>query len=95
MKTALLIALQLAASGSDAYFTHRNAARPHFCETNPIARPFMKSTPAMVAFFGAGAAVNIAIPHLLRRHHHEALARTAALAGIADNTQAAIYSALH
>ena len=94
MKTALLIALQLAASGSDAYFTHR-AINPRYHEHNPIARPFVKTTAWQVSYFSAGAAIKITIPILLRKRHHPKLADTLAIAGIADNAVAAAYSATH
>lgn len=95
MKTALLIILQLAASGSDAYFTNRNAHGPGFYELNPIARPFVRSQRTLAAYFATGAAVKIAVPIMLRKHHHQRLADAIAIAGIADNAGAATFSATH
>ena len=39
MKTLLLIALQLAANGADAYYTNRNLHQQNFVEHNVIAQP--------------------------------------------------------
>ena len=94
MKTALLIVLQLAASGSDAYFTHVNSTYPHFREHNFIARPFMGSTSGQVIFFGGGAALKIGAVALLRKRHPR-FADALALAGIADNAYGAGFSATH
>lgn len=95
MKTALFIILQLASSGSDAYFTHRNAMTPRFHEYNPIARPFVGSTRGTVIYFGGGAALKIGAVCLLRKRGHQRFADALALAGIADNAGAAIFSATH
>jgi hypothetical protein len=94
MKTILLVALQLAASGSDAYFTHRNELTPKFREHNPLVAPFVGSTHGQVIFFGAGAALKVGGAHLLRRHHPR-LADSLAVAGIADNAFGAAFSATH
>jgi F420-0:gamma-glutamyl ligase-like protein len=95
LSTILLIVLQLAASGSDAFFTRRNATRPYFHELNPVARPFVSSEIGTVGYFAGGAAVQISIPFLLRKHGHRRLAETLALTGIADNAVSATYSATH
>ena len=80
----LMIVLQLAASGGDAWTTHRGIAlgAP---ERNPIARPFVRSTTGQVAFFGGGAALKIAVPFVLRRKSHPHAAMFAEWAGIADS----------
>jgi hypothetical protein len=95
MKTALMIIFQLAASGTDAYYTNRGAERPYFVEHNVIIRPFIKSTPSRVAFFSAGAAGKIVVPILLRKRHRERFADALALAGIVDNAEGATYTATH
>jgi hypothetical protein len=95
VRTFLLIALQLATSGSDAYFTNRDAEKPHFYELNPIAQPFVRTRTSRIAYFSAGAAAKIVIPAILRKRHHERLATAFSLAGIADNTAAAAFSATH
>ena len=95
MKTLLLIALQLGASGADAYYTDRNARLPRHYETNPIARQFMGSTAGRVTFFAGNAGIRIALPVILRRRGHKRLADLVAIEGIAENTQGAGYSAVH
>jgi hypothetical protein len=95
VKTFLLIALQLAASGSDAYFTHRNQSMPRHYENNPVAAPFVHSTRGQVAFFASGAAARIVVPTLLRKHWHPRLADAFAIEGIAENAAGAGFSATH
>ena len=95
MKTILLIALQLAASGSDAYFTHRNQLLPRHYENNPIAAPFVHSTRGQVIFFGSWTGGRIAAQMLLKKRHHLQLSDSVALWGIADNTFGAAFSATH
>lgn len=92
--TILLIVLQLAATGADAYYTNRNwesAGHPH--EINPIARPFVSTRGGRIAYFSATAALKIALPLELRKHGHPKLATVAAVLGIADNAEAAAVSA--
>lgn len=95
MKGILFIVLQLASSGSDAYFTNRSAQTKHFQELNPIARPFVNSPKTLVPYFALGAGTKIALPIILRRRHHERLADAFALAGIADNATGAFYTSTH
>ncbi|MCU1301976.1 MAG: hypothetical protein JWQ87_2260 [Candidatus Sulfotelmatobacter sp.] len=95
MKGLLFIVLQLASSGSDAYFTNRMAQTKHFQELNPIARPFVNSPKTLVPYFAAGAGIKIVVPRILRRRHHERLADAIALAGIADNAFGALYTPTH
>lgn len=92
MKTVLLIVLQLGASGSDAYFTNRDMGR-HFHENDPIARPFISSRMGAAAYFSATAAAQILIPRMF--HKHKAISTELSLAGIADNSLGAAYSAKH
>jgi len=94
MKTFLLIVLQLAASGSDAYFTHKQLAS-RGVEFDPIARPFVRTTTGQVAYFGSTAAISIAVPYELRKHRHERLADLASIAAIADSATGAAQSAIH
>lgn len=93
MKHALLvIILQLASSGGDAYFTNRNmqmGAR----EMNPTVRPFVQSQNSRIVFFGVSAAFKIAVPIELRRHGHSKLATAAEILGIVDSAQGAAVSA--
>lgn len=94
MKHALLlIVLQLASSGADAFYTDHILSRRYSWESNPIARPFVSSRSGRVAYFGGSAALKIALPIELRRHGHPKLAETAAWLGIVDNAQGAAYTA--
>lgn len=94
MKTILLlVALQLAASGSDAYLTDRNQRRTVHHEDDPLAQPFMRSTAGRVAFFSAGAGAQIAFPLYLQHKGHNRLALAAALGGVVDNASGAVVSA--
>lgn len=94
MKTILLlVALQLAASGGDAYFTDRNQRRTVHHEDDPLAQPFMHSAAGRVMFFSAGAGAQIVFPLYLRRKRHSRLALAAALGGVVDNASGAVVSA--
>lgn len=95
MKTALLIIAQLAASGSDAYFTDRNMYSAHAHESNPLARPFIGTRPGRVAYFSVTTAAKITIPIMLRKRRHGRTADTLAMVGIADTAGGAVYSATH
>ena len=90
----LIILLQLAACGSDDFYTHRNIAA-HLSELNPIAKPFVFSTRGQVAYFAGTAGIKILIPVALRRYHHRKLAWASAGGMIADNAGCAAYSATH
>jgi len=99
MKTLLLVVLQLAASGADAYYTHRLVNPPAMAapvhEANPLVRPFLHSTRAEVGYFSTSAGLKITIPVLLRHHHHNKLAAAVTAWGIGDNAVAATYTATH
>jgi hypothetical protein len=94
MKPIIFIVLQLAASGSDAYFTNRNAMLSRFREHNPISRPFMANEETRIGYFSIDAALKITIPMIVRRKHPH-LARGIAIGEILDNAQGAIFSATH
>lgn len=88
----LVIILQLASTGGDAYFTNRNmqmGAR----EMNPSVRPFVQSQASRIFFFSASAAFKIAVPIELRRHRHNKIATAAEILGIVDSAQGAAISA--
>lgn len=94
MKHALLlIVLQLASSGADAYYTNRIMEHPWGFELNPVAKPFVGSRAGRITYFSVTAGAKIALPIALRRHGHEKLASIAAWSGIADNAGGAGYSA--
>lgn len=88
--TILMIILQLAASGGDAYYTNRNInlGAP---ELNPIAKPFVRTTAGRVGYFSLQTGLKITLPILLRKHGHEKLADFAGWYGIADNAAAAVW----
>jgi hypothetical protein len=69
MKTLVLILAQLAASGSDAYFTDRNMHQRQFVEYDPIAKPFTHSRPAFIAASSFGCGVEIVMPRLLHKRN--------------------------
>lgn len=95
MRTTVLIILQLAASGADAFYTNRGMDFPQFHEHDPIAKPFIKTTPDRIAYFSVTAAIPIVGTHLLRKHHHEKLADGLAVAFIADSATGAASTATH
>lgn len=89
-KHLLMIVLQLASSGADAYLTNRSLQVPGSHEVNPLARVFVTHGPASVAaYFSAQTAGKLILPWELRRHGHSKLAQIAEVAGIADNAAGA------
>jgi hypothetical protein len=93
--TLLLIALQLASNGSDAYFTGRSLSSGGYYERDPIAKPFVTTTRGRVSYFSATASLSIAVPWYMRRHGKRRLAELGSLATIADSTTGAWQSAHH
>jgi len=93
MKTLLLIALQLVANGSDAYYTNRNMSRHGFHETNPVQRAFVHNSTSLALFSTSEMAGVFSVEHLLRKHHRGRLARAMALTQIGTNTYGAAHSA--
>jgi hypothetical protein len=92
-KTLLLLAMQLAASGADAYYTDRNAQYNDFREFNPIAQSCVRSRGARIAYFSATAGIKIAAPRWLRHRHHDRLAQWTEIGGIVDSAASASISA--
>jgi hypothetical protein len=93
MKHALLvIILQLASTGGDAYFTNRNMSMGAR-EMNPTMRPFVGTQTSRIVTFSAIAAFKIALPIELRHHGHYKIAKTAEILGIVDSAQGAAVSA--
>lgn len=93
-KRLLIIALHLAASGADAYYTHRVMAAPNPFESNPLARPFVtRGTPLLITGFSAETAIEIFVPHLLRTHNHNRIALAVDLLAIGGHTYGAVTSA--
>lgn len=59
--------LAAGAIASDAFTTHR-FVEMQYQEANPVARPFLKSTPGYVAYFGGSFGAVVLGNHLLRNH---------------------------
>lgn len=94
-KHLFIVILQLAASGADAYFTDVNQHRPLHHEQNPIARPFVGSTPGLIAYFGAQTVIKLTLRSWFRKRGHRRIAEIVEAAGILDNATCATNSALH
>lgn len=94
-KHILIVILQLAAAGNDAYWTNHNMQFINHYEHNPIASPFVKTTPGCVGYFSVTAAAHIAAPWALRKYSHNKLATIVEWEGIADNGISGTYSATH
>jgi hypothetical protein len=92
--TLLLDVVQLAATGADAYATDRNRQTFGFHEFNPVARPFVRNRPTLIAYFSIQAAVKIVAVHWLRPRHRR-LAITVRAYSIADNAAGAAWSLSH
>jgi hypothetical protein len=91
-RTVLMIVLQLAASGTDAYYTNKNLEN-RGGENNPLVQPFMGSRPDRIAYFSVSTGIKIGLPLVLRRKHHNKLARLAEVLSISDNAIGALESA--
>lgn len=95
-KRLLMLALHLAASGADAYYTQRNQSLPHHYESNPLARPFVShGMPLLIGAFGIETAGEIAVPLWLRRHNHDHAASAIDAIAIAGHAFGAASSAAH
>jgi hypothetical protein len=94
MKSLLLVLAQLAASGSDAYFTDRNMHDKIFKEYDPIAKPFLVNRPSLVASCSLETAAEILMPRILRKHHSK-LSNALSLASVSGHTFGAIESSRH
>lgn len=93
---AVLVMLQLAASGTDAYYTNRNMQLKGATEHTTYARPFVtRGTAGVVTFFALDAGIKLEVAHLLRRKTKPLVGNGFAVVGITDNTIGAAYSASH
>jgi hypothetical protein len=95
VKTLLFVVLQLAASGSDAYYTDRFMSSRYGSEGNPLARPFVQTRTDRVLYFSGQTGLKLGAVYLLKKRGHGKLAESVAIAGIADNAVATAYSATH
>lgn len=96
MKTAaLMIILQLASGGADAYYTNRNLHQLHGQERNPLVQPFVGTQTRTAVYFSATTGFSIALPALLKHRHHNKLANAYTVGAIAASTASATWSATH
>ena len=79
-----------------------DASRPATClplrraEGDPLARPFVTHGEALrISFFAGLEVADIAVAYALHRHHHDKIARTVLMLGMADNAVGAFNSAMH
>lgn len=93
-KTLLLIVLQLASNGADAYFTNRSIHTAYHYETDPLARPFTRNTTWLVSSNLLATAGTLYIERKLQKKH-AAISDSIALADIAGHTYGAAYTASH
>jgi hypothetical protein len=76
--------------------TQRNLAGPTGgTEHNPLAQPFMGSTPGRVAYFGGAAAGTVGLSYLFHKTGHHKLEHATLMIGIGCSTQGAVYSFMH
>lgn len=93
-KRLLMLALHLAASGTDAYFTNRNQHLRFHSEMSPIARPFVSNgQPLLITYFAATFGIETVGEYELRKHHHERLSFGLAAFNIAEHATGAAISA--
>jgi hypothetical protein len=91
-RTLLLIALQLAANGADAYYTNRNIRNGNFHETDLIAKPFTHGTVSMSAWAAAGMAGTLYSEMWLRHRGHGRWADALAIGDVSGHTYGAVSS---
>ena len=79
--TIALVALDGAAKATDSYITRRNIDGGGE-EYNPIARPFVRTTPVQVAASAALFGAEIATAYMLHRRHHDNVGRAVLVGGV-------------
>jgi len=79
--TIALVALGGAAKATDSYITRRNIDGGGE-EYNPIARPFVRTTPVQVAASAALFGAEIATAYMLHRRHHNNVGRAVLVGGL-------------
>lgn len=93
MKHAILmLVLQLASNGADAYLTNRNLHTPRFVERNPLERPFVHNTGTLAGSFAVETSGALYLEHLLRKRGHAKLATALELDEICGHGFSAGYS---
>ena len=79
--TIAMVALGGAAKATDSYITRRNIDGGGE-EYNPIARPFVRTTPVQVAASAALFGAEIATAYMLHRRHHDNVGRAVLVGGL-------------
>ena len=92
--TIALAALDGVAKAADGYVTRRNLDGGGE-EYNPLARPFVRTTPAQVASTAALFAAEIATAYVLHKKHHATAGRAVLAGGAVMNAFGAASSYAH
>jgi hypothetical protein len=92
--TIALVALDGAAKAADSYITRRNIDAGGE-EYNPMARPFVQTTPAQVAATAALFGAEVATAYMLHRRHHDHVGRAVLVGGAVMNGLGAASSFKH
>jgi hypothetical protein len=92
--TIALVALDGAAKATDSYITRRNIDAGGE-EYNPMARPFVQTTPAQVASTAALFGAEVATAYMLHRRHHDHVGRAVLVGGAVMNGLGAASSFKH
>jgi hypothetical protein len=92
--TIALVALDGAAKAADSYVTRRNMDGGGE-EHNPLARPFVRTTPVQVAATAALLGSEIAAAYWLHRRHHDRMGRAVLIGGAVINGLGATSSFKH
>ena len=81
----LVVVLQLATIGNDAYWTNVNRQRANFQEHNPLIQPFSHTQNGIALYFAGNALARLAVPAILRHKGHNRIAELGEWEGIADH----------
>ena len=92
--TIALVALGGAAKATDSYITRRNIDGGGE-EYNPMARPFVHTTPVQVAATAALFGAEVATAYMLHRRHHDNVGRAVLVGGLVMNGLGAASSFKH
>ena len=92
--TIALVVLDGAAKATDSYITRRNIDGGGE-EYNPMARPFVRTTPVQVAFTAALFGAEVATAYMLHRRHHDNVGRAVLAGGVVINAVGAASSFNH
>ena len=92
--TIALVALDGATKATDSYVTRRNIDGGGE-EYNPMARPFVHTTPVQVAFTAALFGAEVATAYMLHRRHHDNVGRAVLVGGAFMNGLGAVSSYKH